>query len=296
MKRIFKFIILNILILTSLGQVQAHSHFQVEQLLGQIKNLSLPQKIEKSSAFFLGDKTKIGPLGEGKKGKFDRDPLYSFKAFDCTTYIETVMALSLAEDLQTFKEKLIHIRYLDGTISFKKRNHFISLDWIPSNFNILKDITASIGNVRFARATIDKKNWYQKKGPSDIRGREDLTGQRFRDLVKELKNLGKDFTPQIAEVPYLPLRTLFNNPSTLKSIPHGSIINVVRPNWDLRDSIGTHLNISHQGIAIWKRGKLFYRHASSFPDKMVKDTPFKKYFEKYLNSGSLKGINIQELN
>ncbi|RLA64814.1 MAG: DUF1460 domain-containing protein [Epsilonproteobacteria bacterium] len=281
MKNIFRFFLLNILILTSLGQVHARSHSQVEELIKNIKNLPTSLKIEKSSASFLGSKTKIGPLGEGTKGRFDQDPLYSFEVFDCTTYVETVMALSLAQDLKHFKRKIVDIRYLDGIISYQRRNHFISLDWIPNNASVLSDITSSIGDVIFAKAIIDKKNWYKKKFASKI------IEQMFKS---------QSSSPQLAEIPYLSLKALLKGPTILKSIPHGSIINVVRPNWDLRDSIGTFLNVSHQGIAIWKKGKLFYRHASSFPDKTVKDTPFKEYFSKYLNSKTLKGINIQELN
>lgn len=283
------------LFLVPLGQAQAHSKFEINQLISRTQNLSTPQKIQQISEFFLGDHTSTGPLGEGKKGKFDRDPLFSFKVFDCTTYVETVMALSKSPDLKSFVKNILDIRYRDGIISHRRRNHFTSLDWIPNNYKILNDVTASIGPVEYATAIIDKKSWYQKKGPQDIK-RPDLTGQKFRDLLKEFKNLGKDYKPQKASIPYITLKTLFKNPQLIKSIPHGSIINIVRPNWDLTDSIGTHLNVSHQGIAIWNYGKLYYRHASSFPHKIVKDTAFKEYFSKYLGSETLKGINIQELN
>jgi len=280
--------------LVLLGQAQAHSNFQVSRLLTRIKNLPTPLKIQETSEFFLGDKTRLGPLGEGRLGKFDRDPLYSFKYFDCTTFVETVMALSLSKNLIEFKRNIIDIRYLDSIISHKKRNHFTSLDWVPSNSKILNDVTASLGPIKYATATIDKLSWYLKMKPENLK-RDDVTGAPFRKLLKEFQNLGRDFKPQIATIPYLTLKDIFSNRQILNSIPNGAIINIVRPNWDLTDSIGTHLNVSHQGIAIWNRGKLYYRHASSFPHKIVKDTAFTEYFKKYLDSETLKGINIQEL-
>src|ERR1035437_2644460 len=44
------------------------------------------------SAALLGKPYQLGPLGEGKFGAEDPDPLYRLDAFDCTTFIETVMA------------------------------------------------------------------------------------------------------------------------------------------------------------------------------------------------------------
>ncbi|TDJ06435.1 MAG: DUF1460 domain-containing protein [Deltaproteobacteria bacterium] len=294
MTTILRLLISTTLLLAVLGQAHAHSKSEITQLITRIRHLPISQKVQETSEFFLGDRTRIGPLGEGKKGKFDRDPLFSFKAFDCTTYVETVMALALSQDLKSFFRNILDIRYRDGIISHQRRNHFTSLDWIPNNAKFLNDITASIGPIKYAHAIIDKKSWYQNMGPQNIR-RPDVTEQNFRDLLKEFKNLGKDFKPQKATLPYITLKTLFKNPAHIRKIPHGAIINIVRPNWDLTNSIGTHLNISHQGIAIWNRGKLYYRHASSFPHKIVKDTAFKDYFRKYLDSETLKGINIQEL-
>ena len=294
MTTILRLILLTTLLLAPLGQAQAHSKSEVTRLLNRIQNLPTSQKVQETSEFFLGDRTKLGPLGEGKKGKFDRDPLFSFKLLDCTTYIETVMALSLSTNIKEFTQNIIDIRYKDGLISHKRRNHFTSLDWIPNNARILNDITASIGPTKIAKAIIDKKSWYQKMGPQNI-VRPDVTGQNFRDLLQSFKNLGKDFTPKMATIPYITLKTLFKNPQYIKLIPHGSIMNIVRPNWDLKDTIGTNLNVSHQGIAIWNRGKLYYRHASSYPHRIVKDTAFSEYFKKYLDSETLKGINLQVL-
>ena len=256
-------------------------------LINKFKNLPIDQKIDKYSNYFLGTPTKKNPLGEGEMGIFDQDPLYSFKYFDCTTFIETIIALSTSTDFNRFKKKLISIRYLDGIVSYKKRNHFISLDWIPNNSRILNDITSSIGPVKYAKAIIDKKKWYEKKY---------LINQEFYNLSLKLKKLGKEFSPQTAIIPYISISEIIKNNNIIESIPNGSIINIVRPNWNLTQKIGTYLNISHQGFAIWKKNKLYYRHASSLPKKIITDTILKDYLKIFLDSKSLKGINILQLN
>ena len=76
---------------------------------------------------FLGARYISSPLGEGVTP--DDDPLIRYDAFDCTTFVETVLADSDVE-------KLTKIRYKDGKADFIKRNHFIETDWLKNNSNI----------------------------------------------------------------------------------------------------------------------------------------------------------------
>jgi hypothetical protein len=59
--------------------------------------------------------------------------------------------------------------------------------------------------------------------------------------------------------------------------------------------IGTNLNASHVGFAIKKQNKLYFREASMIKKK-VSDTPLDEYLSNYLNSPSVKGINILQVN
>jgi hypothetical protein len=69
---------------------------------------------------------------------------------------------------------------------------------------------------------------------------------------------------------------------------------MVRPNLDLTSTIGTHLNVTHQGFAIWKDGFLIYRHASLEFGKVM-DTPLLQYLGKYTLGGRKVGINVQKI-
>ena len=81
------------------------------------------------------------------------------------------------------------------------------------------------------------------------------------------------------------------NMDLISSIPTGTIVSVVRPNWNMKDKIGTNINVSHVGFAIWKNGTLYFRHASTTYKKVV-DEEFITYFRRYLSSPSVKGVNF----
>ena len=78
-------------------------------------------------------------------------------------------------------------------------------------------------------------------------------------------------------------------------IPHASIIEIVRPNWHLKDKIGTNLHVSHVGFAIRNSaGDLLFRHASSEHQK-VEEVKLIDYLGRYCDSPTIKGINVQKI-
>jgi N-acetylmuramoyl-L-alanine amidase-like len=226
---------------------------------------SLPQRLEAISALFLGVPYKLGPLGEGPDGEFDRDPLIRFDAFDCTTFIETVMALALESDLDRAARTLQRIRYKDGQIGYATRNHFIGLDWVPNNVRAgyLRDITADVAgrNAVKVRKTISKRKWYLRKSPASLEG--GFTKDEKQHLISKLRHLGSRLPDERATLDVLPLKAL---PQALAKIPSGTIANLVHA--DRRDK-GTM--VSHQVLLIKKSDGWYVRHAAS--GKAVEDDP-----------------------
>jgi Protein of unknown function (DUF1460) len=268
----------------------------IQSLLRQAQDLGAADKISFISSHFIGANSTLGPLGEGDLDIFDRDPLYSFSDFDCTTFVETVMALSLSKDFEDFFSNILNIRYENGIVDFKHRNHFISLDWIPNNTakGLLRDLTEQTGPSQLAKAYIDKRNWFKKLNLSNIGSREDLSDEEKIILLNRLRSLGEELAPTLAKIPFIEITSILKNPEMLNSIPNGSIISIVKPNLNLTSTIGTHINITHQGLAIWKDGFLTYRHASLEFGKVM-DTPLLHYLRKYTLDGRTVGINIQEI-
>ena len=247
----------------------------------------------------LGVPYVVNPFGEGPRGRYDRSPLSRFDGFDCTTFVETVTALALSDSQDQFQTTLNRIRYKDGNVEFTSRNHFTDLDWIPNNVRagFYRDVTQSAapGKTLVARAVIDKRSWYAKLPPSRIQipGLAEADRQK---LLDRLRAEGLRFSPEEATVPYVPLTSLFGpgGSEIFDRVPSGSVVNIVRPNWDLVAAIGTHLNISHQGFAVRKNGILYFLEASEVLGK-VSMVPMEDYLRAYLDSPTIKGINILEI-
>jgi Protein of unknown function (DUF1460) len=52
--------------------------------------------------------------------------------FDCVTYIETIVALARASNVDEFTEWLRKIRYQQGCVQWERRNHYMAF-WIRNN-------------------------------------------------------------------------------------------------------------------------------------------------------------------
>jgi hypothetical protein len=250
------------------------------------KNPKLQDRVEAVSARFLGTPYKLGPLGEGEDGEFDRDPLWSFAQADCTTFVEQVMALSLTPDLaDALDNTLRKIRYRDGKIGYFTRNHFTEADWVPRNVwaGYLRDITRQVAGERTVEVAkvVDKHQWYLEKSTADIEGRF-TEAQKLKALPK-LRALGEGLEPQRAALDVMPMDLLSD---ALDRIPSGTIANLVREPLPDKETM-----VSHQVFIIKKDGRAFVRHAAF--GKQVMDVPALEYFYKYYNSRwRLVGLNL----
>ncbi|MCW8386455.1 DUF1460 domain-containing protein [Fluoribacter dumoffii] len=284
---------------------QANS--SIEELYHRVSSMpnnSMADRIDWFSSQFLGVPYLLGSLGEGPKARYDQFPKYRVDAFDCDTYVNTVLSLAVANSLSSFQHCIKNLRYKEGAVSYLQRNHFTGLDWNLNNQKngILKDITLTIKDkknqpvAQIADAVINKPNWYAYKTVETIRLVNADTVNKDERL-QELKKKAAALQVTSEKVPYLPFSALFIEKDTpnmylFAQIPHGAIIEIVRPNWDLSQKIGTALNISHLGFAIRHKGQLYFRQASSEYGKVV-DVPLVEYLEKAQNSPTIKGINVQ---
>ena len=106
------------------------------------------------------------PLGEGAGTQPDADPLLDFAHVDCLTYVEQVYALTLAPDRAHFADTLQRIRYRDGQIAYRWRNHYTVADWLPANAWFIRDVTDAVGagHLRTMTKTIDRGKFFAGKG------------------------------------------------------------------------------------------------------------------------------------
>lgn len=272
--------------------------------LDTMPNTSMAERIDWISNRFKGTVYLLGALGEGPKAEYDQFPRYRVDGFDCDTFVNTVLSLALARSLDSFQQCLRYNRYKNGDISYLSRNHFTSIDWNINNQlrGVLQDITITIKDkqnhsvAQYSNTIINKPGWYAYKTIDTIRlQKADKAVQEQR--LAELKNKANQLKPSLIKLPYIPLTALFseNNKANMDlflQIPNGAIIEIVRPNWELRKKIGTNLDISHLGFAIWINGQLYFREASSQYGKVV-DVPLIDYLNEARKSPTIKGINIQ---
>lgn len=203
---------------------------------------------------YLGTKYLNDPLGEEKFP--DTDPLVRFDAFDCTTFVETVLADG---DL----DKLTKIRYKNGQINFLNRNHFIELDWLQNNHDIVENVSNQYGKTASRKLVIDKQNW-----------------------LKRVHNTNTKILPQSTTLEYIPYSNLteINNKEPL-------IVLFVIDNPKKRDKIGTDLAVPHMGFLL-PNGKL--RHASS-NNGMVVDVDFYDYTKRRAKNKNNIGVSLVKI-
>lgn len=249
------------------------------------------QRIDLFSSQYLGARySHQGPLGE--EAKPDLDPLIRLDQFDCTTYVETMLALSRANNPADIhgevKDILTQIRYANGVPRYEERNHFPSLDWIAENTRkgFLRDVTFDLSDSAKVLVTpINKGAWML------LQSRKDPLGFANVNLPEDRESL--------AELPVISIRKVLlevNNVSFLEEgilsrIKTGTIVNVVPFKRDLTATIGTHLDINHQAFLIWKGSTLFIRHASSGSD-FVSELPLLEYLMK--RKSSIEYLNFLE--
>jgi len=106
-----------------------------EDLIGRLIEQSrgfpaLPRRIEFISSALIGKRYRADTLIGGPRQKeifVTRDD-----AFDCVTYCETVLAAAQARDLPAFNAALREIRYRNGAVEWRERNHDFAV-WSERN-------------------------------------------------------------------------------------------------------------------------------------------------------------------
>lgn len=203
---------------------------------------------------YMGAKYMRDPLGEEKAP--DNDPLIRTDAFDCTTFVETVMAGGDVSNLN-------QIRYKDGKIDFMNRNHFIESDWLANNKNRVENVSSQFGKTVTRHLTIDKAAW-----------------------MKKVHGIDADIAPVKTSIEYVPYKNLgdIDNERVM-------IVLFISANSKSLDTIGTELAVTHMGLLL--PGGTVLRHASSAAGHVV-DADFKKYSDRRRQMGE-QGVAFIEI-
>jgi hypothetical protein len=218
----------------------------------------LAARLEQVTRPFLDAPYVLSPLGEGEGRGPDTDPRLRFDAFDCTTFVETALALALSPTLDVARDRLDLIRYERGVVDFAARRHFPEAEWIPDlvQAGLLEDITRQVGgaDVIVERKRIGPDVWQRTKHP----GLPPLPPTRIPDGVFAL-----DVWP-LAAAAAAPDR-----------IPDGTVLHLVRA-----DFKNVPVRVSHQGLVLTVKGRKVLRHAADRVHHRVVDEPLERYFAR----------------
>lgn len=200
---------------------------------------------------FLGKEYVSGTLDE-----HDNEPLFiSCSRLDCTTFVETVLAIALCDNDDHFPaycKNLEKIRYRNGIRNdYASRLHYVSW-WIADSakHNIIKEVESVFHTARqsldlnFMSCNTEKYRHLKENHE---------TREKIIEFEKPFHNI------QIKYIPKAAIPQIQDN----REIKDGDIIAIVT------DIEG--LDISHLGFASWQDGTLHMIHASSREGKVIRD-------------------------
>ena len=212
---------------------------EISARLREICDMPFADRVEYWSSFFIGRPYLDAPLD-------DDDMRLRFDGFDCTTFVETCIALALSERPDAVLGNLDAIRYRGGRPDFHLRNHFVSVDWIPANSAILRPLD------EWADSVVEK---------------EIDRGGFFEGLKRPFPEGLPLKKKEMAEVRFVSKKRAKEVAGRLSDCTVALFVGGVE--WTV---------FSHMGLLLRVDGKLMLRHASS-KRKMVVEEAFGDYVE-----------------
>jgi hypothetical protein len=222
-------------------------------------DVDLNARLVHASQPLVGAPYVLSPLGEGPGTAPDPDPRFRTDAFDCTTFVETALALAFSHDATEARRTLDVIRYVDGVPTFETRRHFPEAQWLPGlvQLGVLHEITREVGgdDVIVATKTLDATAWHiamKRPGTPQLDDAHVPMGTTHLDVW--------------------PLAQALAHP---ERIPAGTVLNVVRT-----DVARAPVRISHQVLILDVNGTRVVRHAADRIYHHVVDEPLAHFLKR----------------
>jgi hypothetical protein len=135
------------------------------------KPQTVTEKMNYYSQYFLGTPYAFTCVGDGEYALYEPYPLVNFDSTNCMAYCEHVLALSISDSWDNFFNNLQQIRYKNGMIGMRTRNHYTMGDWLPENNWLLEDVSRKVGgsHTKTVTRTISHTKFFQGKGITDLR-------------------------------------------------------------------------------------------------------------------------------
>lgn len=217
-------------------------------------------------------------VGKTLEKNNDERLIVNLRQLDCTTYVETVLALArCARQKQTsfenYCQQLQQIRYRDGNVAYTNRLHYFTT-WMEDNS--AKGIVEKIEQPQQLFSAIQTVNTNYMTTHINL----------YPMLVKNnnwvplIRNMEKEITGR--RFSYIPKSRLKDSKLLRQTVKDGDIIAI------LTSKKG--LDTSHIGIAVWHKDGLHLLNASSLRHKVVEEP--KTFYQYMMEQKSHIGIRV----
>lgn len=235
---------------------------------------SMETVLEQTAKFFL----ETPYVGSTLDQKEDETLVINLSEMDCVTYVENVLALSLAVrehnlSQTSFIENVKKIRYRNNEIvDFASRIHYTS-DWIMENEKnaLIKNISKELMGKKETKK-IDFMSTH-RSAYNQIANNDPLFS-KIIEMEQEVNSRGGFY--------YLPKELIATKAN---EIPHMSVVGFA--------TAISGLDTSHVGFAFHKNGELTFIHASTLKHKVVIDD--KTLSDYCLTQKNCRGVIVAEV-
>lgn len=166
-------LLLNAQVITTNKPIYQMDNKEIDQLLTEVsqKNWTITERMNFYSEKFLGMPYNLTCAGDGPYALYEAWPLVNFHETNCMVFCEHVLALAISDSWDNFFNNLQQIRYKDGIIGMRTRNHYTMADWMPENSWLLEHVSAKVGDqyAKKVTRTISHKKFFEDKGITDMR-------------------------------------------------------------------------------------------------------------------------------
>lgn len=286
-----------------LSRLTAKRTLSANQQIAWITQQLLDIPYLKTNAMGEGDWQPRATTYRGGAIHLNQNPVYRLDGLNCQTFVQIVMALYYANNLNQFDRTLLKIAYgaagnPEGEIvHYFNRNHFIEGDFNPINQRNgwLSDVMNDSELMPYTRrltVTLTRQKWFSRQALNPEEIVQVLSAENGSMMVKRLTtvythlNFPK-FDSETITLRYIPKEHLVirqangsfkPNQPLLDQLPTPSILEIVRdPNrWEefgmkVKDMIGSELSISHLGLLyrqrFQKNERIYFKTTCDWDDR-----------------------------
>ena len=273
MTRLYIYII-GVFLFVGIGQNKAQTPQYVKaDSLKVVSLLAEAAKADKTTNWILFFSKRLEGIPYVAKTleKNDKERLViNLQQLDCTTFVETVMALSLcAKNKQTrfddYCRSLRMLRYRGGIVSYSTRLHYFT-SWIADNTTLGFVYELQQPDTIFTKTqtlAIDYMSQHVGKYPMLVKN---------PSWIKEISDIEKTLNGK--KYRFIPKGEIANTKAFRQVIHDGDIIAIVTNK--------TGLDTSHIGFAIWRKDGLHLINASQIHKKVVNESmTLYEYMQKH---------------